>query len=290
MHPHPGQIINSEILPQFNSQTELADKLGITKGQLHNILVGQRSVSSELALTLSDISGKPASFWMHAQAMFNVTHKNIKGRDLNQRQVDTKQLEHNLKLSGNSTLVDEQIEYAIGVSLLKIEPFSFDNLEPASYDLTVGEVVHNGVAVDEEVLAGSEGVIVEAGDRLAIRTRERIQLSKHIVGHLGGMTSLTRLGAFYSVAAQVDPTFEGSLVVSIWNQGHINFPLKFGQKFLTLELSYLAIPPRERRGKAEVKLDDYSASTKTEDIDVPVSSTLEDKMLELINNYKRQGK
>lgn len=65
---HPGEILREEFLePLGLSVTELAEKLGVPRPRVSEIVNGRRGVSTETALLLAKAFGTTAEFWMNAQ-------------------------------------------------------------------------------------------------------------------------------------------------------------------------------------------------------------------------------
>ncbi len=50
------------------TQTDLADSLGVTQGQVSGIITGRRKPSLDLATKIERIAGIPASSWAQSEA------------------------------------------------------------------------------------------------------------------------------------------------------------------------------------------------------------------------------
>ena len=57
MHEHPGPFIRREILPKGMSVTKAAERLGVGRPALSNVLNGNASLSLEMALRLERAFG-----------------------------------------------------------------------------------------------------------------------------------------------------------------------------------------------------------------------------------------
>lgn len=65
---HPGEILREEFLePLGLSVTELAERLGVPRPRMSEILNERRGISTETALLLGKAFGTTAEFWMNAQ-------------------------------------------------------------------------------------------------------------------------------------------------------------------------------------------------------------------------------
>lgn len=62
------------------SVAEAARGLGVTRQQLHNIVVGKSAVSPEMAIRLEKAFGGSADFWLRMQATFDLAH--LRGREI----------------------------------------------------------------------------------------------------------------------------------------------------------------------------------------------------------------
>lgn len=72
---HPGEMLLEEFIKPLNiTQTELAQKLGVSYPRLNEIIKGRRSVTPDTALRLSRVLGMPAEFWLGLQQDWDLWH------------------------------------------------------------------------------------------------------------------------------------------------------------------------------------------------------------------------
>ncbi len=72
---HPGEMLLEEFVkPLHITQTELAQKLGVSYPRLNEIIKGRRSVTPDTALRLSQVLGMPADFWLGLQQDWDLWH------------------------------------------------------------------------------------------------------------------------------------------------------------------------------------------------------------------------
>lgn len=121
-----------------------------------------------------------------------------------------------------------------------IRPYNPDNLQPASYDVTLSPV-YRTISVSDAVLdqlAGgvidpfdqntldviterheaTEHILIHPGQFLLAGTIERIGIPPYLVGRIEGRSSLGRLGlAVHITAGYLDPGFVGNLTLECFN-------------------------------------------------------------------------
>lgn len=65
---HPGAILREDVLPDHEiGKAQLAQKLGVSRQALHNILSERSRVSPEVAVGLEKVFGASAEFWLNLQ-------------------------------------------------------------------------------------------------------------------------------------------------------------------------------------------------------------------------------
>jgi len=72
---HPGEMLLEEFVKPLNiTQTELAQKLGVSYPRLNEIIKSRRSVTPDTALRLSRVVGMSADFWLGLQQDWDLWH------------------------------------------------------------------------------------------------------------------------------------------------------------------------------------------------------------------------
>ena len=81
---HPGQILKEEFLiPLKISAYKLSKDLGIPQTRTSEILKGNRRITADTALRLSQYFGTTAKFWLGLQDDFDIEEeKSIKSKEL----------------------------------------------------------------------------------------------------------------------------------------------------------------------------------------------------------------
>ena len=65
---HPGEALRDEFLPALGiSKTEFADRLGVSRQTIHELLAEKRGVSADMALRLSKFFNTNPEMWLGLQ-------------------------------------------------------------------------------------------------------------------------------------------------------------------------------------------------------------------------------
>jgi len=142
-------------------------------------------------------------------------------------------------------MTDAEINEAIAKGELEIVEFSLNSLQPASYDMRLGA---RALATnrEEEVNIEKEGsLVIKAGDFALLTTHEKIRLSRTIAGHIGVRSYFTRKGLVLLAGLQIDPGFEGVLVLGVYNASPRNLVLDHLTPFCTVEFHRLSRPAEQ---------------------------------------------
>lgn len=109
-----------------------------------------------------------------------------------------------------------------------ITPFNEENLQPASYDLTVGEITGN---IDNELLPGEVALI---------STKEWVQMPDNTAGLVRTRSSLARMGLSTDFAGWIDPGYKGNITLLIKNLGKKKVDLSKIDRFAQLIFLHVA--------------------------------------------------
>lgn len=121
---------------------------------------------------------------------------------------------------------------------LLIEPYDEDNVQPASYDLTLGNEfvkhryagsnppssIDNGPMADRSERVVGDDCVMDPQDFVLAHTRETIRVPNDITAEVKGRSSLGRLGLIPHTAGWIDPGFEGQITLEFVN--HSPHPVK----------------------------------------------------------------
>lgn len=72
---HPGEMLREEFLePLALTQTEAAERLGISFPRLNELINGKRGVTPDTALRLSRLLNTSPGFWLNLQQAWDLYH------------------------------------------------------------------------------------------------------------------------------------------------------------------------------------------------------------------------
>lgn len=71
---HPGATLADILLDMHMTKTDVAEKLGISRQHLHDILTERKPVSPTVAARIGKVFGGGAATWIHLQAAFDAWH------------------------------------------------------------------------------------------------------------------------------------------------------------------------------------------------------------------------
>lgn len=130
-----------------------------------------------------------------------------------------------------------------------VAPLAPDQLQPASIDLTLGDhflkVDENAVdriTLDTElryVELRTEEIVIPPLSFLLAVTRERIKLPHDITAFVEGRSSIGRLGLFIQNAGWVDPGFDGTLTLELFNANRLPIRLRAGRRICQIVFAQL---------------------------------------------------
>jgi dCTP deaminase len=159
-------------------------------------------------------------------------------------------------------MTDVEVREAIEAGDIGLEPMAEESLQPASYDLRLGDKALVTRSQDIEKLRkriedkqASETSVVKdgtvsipAGAFALVVTREKVRLSTSYAGHLGLRSYYARKGLLLLAGLQVDPGFEGYLVLGLANLSPRAVQIDYEDEIATLEFHRLSRPASEKYG------------------------------------------
>lgn len=155
-----------------------------------------------------------------------------------------------------SILTDVEIKSAITAGEIAIEPLDeVHGLQPASYDVRLGKkaIITRTVSLEElkgkvqkgevkEINIEKEGSITVPGGAFAlVTTLERIKLGRRYAGHIGMRTYYTRKGLVILSGLQIDPGWDGVLVLGLANLSPRSLTLDYSDHLCTIEIHRLNV-------------------------------------------------
>lgn len=172
-------------------------------------------------------------------------------------------------------LSDRDIKNRIDCGDLVIEPYTEQNVEPASVDLRLGDdhkLVRrhyqrkpvdtsgdgNGLRYDEL----ENPLVVPPSFLVLSTTLERVKIPDDLVGHVLGRSSLGRLGiSVHQTAGYIDPGFEGQITLELSNHGPQAVKLEPGHRICQIVFEELSSPAERPYGHERSQYQNQSGAT-----------------------------
>ena len=167
------------------------------------------------------------------------------------------------------TLSDRTIKEEIKKGNIIIDPFSPNDVQPASVDLHLTNkilVFNNSSApyidlmkdipnlTSEVTIPNDQPFILHPGEFVLGSTLEKISLSNKIVARIEGESSLGRLGLLiHSTAGFVDPGWNGNLTLELANVSRLPITLYFGMRIGQISFSFLTTEVDKAYGNKDLK-------------------------------------
>jgi dCTP deaminase len=142
-------------------------------------------------------------------------------------------------------LSDTEIREVMKKKRLILDPFSEQSLQPASYDLRIGKRVLVSGMEQEIDLEKKRSFTLKAGDFALMTTLERITISTDLVGHIGMKSYYVRKGLILLAGLQIDPGWDGFLVIGMYNASPRSITLDYQSPICTIDFYGLTVPASE---------------------------------------------
>ena len=139
-------------------------------------------------------------------------------------------------------MTDGEIRAAVESGDMAITDFAEYCLQPASYDLRIGGRALRSGDVTEVDVARARSVVLNAGQFALLTTLESVKLPPNVAGHIGVRSYYTRKGLILLAGLQIDPGWDGHLVVGVYNASPRRLALDYEATFCTVEFHRLSVP------------------------------------------------
>lgn len=164
-------------------------------------------------------------------------------------------------------LSDIHIEEAIKHKKIVIKPFTKKNLQPASYDVHLSQLLikptmHDFNAIDPTKLKKGDLWVqnkttpytLRPGEFILGALEEYVEIGDTLVGKIEGKSSLARLGLIiHTTAGYIDPGFKGYLTLELVNLGGLDLILTEGMEIAQLSFQTLTSKVSRPYGHPELK-------------------------------------
>jgi len=141
-----------------------------------------------------------------------------------------------------------QIERLVKTRELGIDPFDLDLVQPATYDLRVGrKMLASPLSADiigavVELNDRSPTYKIQSGQMVGAISAEMLRLPLDICGRFGIRSGFARRGLNAFGGIQLDPGFEGRLIVNLLNVGPEPITITLGEPLFSVEFQRLEEP------------------------------------------------
>ena len=159
-----------------------------------------------------------------------------------------------LPLSSATVIVSrETLLELIAAGEVVVEPLDPDHMQPASIDLTLGshflkvdENAIDRITLDSELRyldlhadRETEEIVIPPLSFLLAVTRERIRLPADMTAFVEGRSSIGRIGLFIQNAGWVDPGFDGTITLELFNANRLPIRLRAGRRICQIVFAQL---------------------------------------------------
>jgi len=116
-----------------------------------------------------------------------------------------------------------------------ITPVIEGSIQPASYDLGLGDLYCAGGRYTTFRDEGTMSLQLKFGDFVLLTSYECLSLPDDVVAHAGLVSRRAQSGLVSLFSPQIDPGFQGRLVVPLFNAGQRPITLMQGEPIFTVE-------------------------------------------------------
>lgn len=108
---HPGVFLNEELRALNISQKDLADKTGISRTIINEVIKGKRAINAKMAVLFEKVLESPAKFWLNLQIIYD----EAKAREILEKRLISFEIEitniETTNLSFSSVFYTQQEKY-----------------------------------------------------------------------------------------------------------------------------------------------------------------------------------
>jgi dCTP deaminase len=151
-------------------------------------------------------------------------------------------------------LSDETLRSMLAEGTIVVEPLEDYQVQPASIDLRLGrhflkldENTLEALTLDSElpyVKIEKDEIIIPPHSFLLATTVEFIRLPSNVTAFVEGRSSIGRIGLFIQNAGWVDPGFEGTITLELFNANRLPLKLAAGRRICQIVFAQMDQPTR----------------------------------------------
>jgi dCTP deaminase len=142
-------------------------------------------------------------------------------------------------------LSDRSIRDALSSGRISINPWTRDNIQPASIDLTLSDdfLIEDEMAPWVMRRQRLDQVTLRQGQFILASTRETVELGNDIAARVEGKSSLGRQGLLAHITAGfIDPGFRGQITLELCNMARRPFLVTAGMKICQIGFLEMTSP------------------------------------------------
>jgi dCTP deaminase len=144
---------------------------------------------------------------------------------------------------------DETLKRMMAEGAIAVEPIEPYQLQPASIDLGLGrsflkvdENTLESLSLDSEmpyVSIEKDEIILPPHTFLLATTVEFVRLPANVTAFVEGRSSIGRMGLFIQNAGWVDPGFEGTITLELFNANRLPIRLQAGRRICQIVFAFM---------------------------------------------------
>lgn len=144
---------------------------------------------------------------------------------------------------------DETLRAMIAEGSIVVEPIEPYQVQPASIDLRLGrsflkidENTLDSLSLDTElpyVAIDKDEIVIPPHSFLLATTVEHIRLPANVTAFVEGRSSIGRMGLFIQNAGWVDPGFEGTITLELFNANRLPLRLSAGRRICQIVFAFM---------------------------------------------------
>ncbi|MBQ9535746.1 MAG: dCTP deaminase [Clostridia bacterium] len=137
-------------------------------------------------------------------------------------------------------LSDKTIMKLLSEKILRIEPLTNEQIQPASVDIRLGNTFSvvddspTGIITLEKKIEyktiTADTYLIMPGQFVLATTMEYFELPNNMTAFVEGRSSLGRMGLFIQNAGWVDPGFKGEITLELYNANRCAIELRAGRR------------------------------------------------------------
>ncbi len=229
----PGAHLRSEIQRLGLDQGVIASETEVSRQTINNIVNDRQPISRSMAAKLARVTGQSSDYWLRSSYP-DASLPNVEGFFAEPQEAR--------RPAFNSVLVNHQIVAAVRDGVIGIDPFTKDNVQRASVDLTLDDFIITTAGRRVDISEG-QSFPLRSGETVNVKTREWVEFPLDYIGRVGAMTEVAKYGIIMSHGLQVDPGFKGYLQFCLFNAGGSTFLLRSKEPIISLEIIPLSALP-----------------------------------------------